>query len=244
MFSKPQILGLIPARGGSRGLPGKNIRPLMGTPLIAHTIEKAKRSSLIDRLVVLTDGEEIRSVARAYGAEVPFIRPAEISTADSHAFQAYKYTLMELARREGYRPDILCVMLCTTPFRSTEDIDRCLRKMIETGCDWCFTVNPMEHHPYRAVKVEGDRMYPFFDISRDVMWANRQELPMAYRFNGGVIAGRCEHILAHDEYNIDNGAFKHVDVRCVMMSEENALDIDNLTDFEFVELQMQKRGLR
>lgn len=114
--------------------------------------------------------------------------------------------------------------------------------MIETGCDWCFTVNPMEHHPYRAVKIEGDRMRPFFHISRDIMWANRQELPMAYRFNGGVIAGRCEHVLSHDEYNIDNEGFKDVDVRCVIMEEENALDIDTLTDFEFIELQMQKRG--
>jgi N-acylneuraminate cytidylyltransferase/CMP-N,N'-diacetyllegionaminic acid synthase len=150
MNKQAEILGLIPARGGSTGLPGKNIRPLHGVPLIGHTILEAKKSKYISRLVVATDSKEIAEVAKDCGAEVPFERPAEISNSTSHAFEVFKYTIDWLKQNENYRPDILCTMLCTTPFRTASDIDDCLYKMIEDDFDWCFTINEIEHHPYRA----------------------------------------------------------------------------------------------
>ena len=242
--NKPEILGLIPARGGSTGLRGKNIRPLDGVPLIARTIMEAQKSEHITRLIVVTDSDEIAQVAVEYGAEVPFERPAEISKPHSHAFEVYKYALEWLADKEDYHPEIVCAMLCTTPLRTVDEIDKCLKKMVETGCGWCFTVNEIEHHPYRAMTMQGDKMIPVFDIPAHVLWANRQELPKMVRFNGGVIAGRAEHILSHDEYNIDKEHIEEVDVRCVEMPVSRAYDIDTLDDFEFVQMLLNRRALK
>ena len=245
MASKPvEILGLIPARGGSKGLPGKNIRPLDGKPLIAHTIEAAKASKYLTRVIVVTDSDEIASVAREYGAETPFVRPPEVSGDQSHAFAVYKYSAHWLRENEGYEPHIICNMLCTTAMRTAADIDACMSLMLETDCDWCFTVNEIEHHPYRAVVVDDSgRMKPFFDIPRETMWANRQELPKMHRFNGGVIAGKTCHILEHEEYNIDNLSFSDIDVRCVEIPMSRAGGIDTIEDFQLMELMLKaKKG--
>lgn len=238
---KKEILALIPARGGSKGLPGKNIRLLNNKPLIAHTIEAALKSKYITRVIVATDSEEISEVARKYGAETPFRRPAEVSGDTSHAFAIYKYSAKWLLENEGYKSDIQCNMLGTTPLRNSNDIDSCMELMIETNCDWCFTVNEMEHHPYRAMKVLDDsKMKAWFDIPRETLWANRQELPYTVRFNGGVMAGKTEHILNFDEYNIDNLEFSNTDIRYVKMPMNRSYDIDTIEDFEFIEYLIQK----
>lgn len=242
MNKKLEILGLIPARGGSTELPGKNYKPLNGIPLIAYTILSAQKSKYISRLVVVTDSDDIMQVAKDYGAEVPFRRPAEVSSATSHAFEIYKYTVDWLEEHEGYVPDIVCVMLCTTPFRNTSEIDQCMEKMIATNCDWCFTVHEMEHHAYRAMTIEGDRMIPVFDVPPSMLWANRQELPKMYRITGGVIAARTVHIKEHTEYNIDKRNSENIDVRCVLIPQNMAYDINTIEDFEFVEMLMKKRG--
>jgi len=240
MDKKKEILGLIPARGGSKGLPGKNIRPLDGIPLIAHTILKAKKSRYITRLIVVTDSDDIAQVAKDYGAEVPFQRPEELSTDTSRAFELYKYIIEWFKQNEGYRPDILCTMLCTTPFRTTSDIDSCLWKMITYDYDWCFTINEIEHHPYRAMKIVDDQIRPLFDIDKSVMWANRQELPTLYRFNGGVIVGKTSHIENYSEYNIDNLAYATTRVGYSPMPARRAIDIDTVEDLMFAELLMKE----
>lgn len=240
---KKEILALIPARGGSKGLPGKNIRPLNNKPLIAHSIEEALKSKLITRVIVATDSEEIAEVARSYGAETPFVRPQEVSTDTSHAFAIYKYSAQWLLKKEGYKSDIQCNMLGTTPLRNSKDIDAAMELMIESNCDWCFSVNEMEHHPYRAMKlIDNTRMNAWFDIPRETLWSNRQELPYALRFNGGIMAGKTDHILNFDEYNIDNLEFKDIDVRYLKMPMNRSYDIDTIEDFEFIEYLMQKRN--
>lgn len=238
-----EFLGLIPARGGSKGLPGKNIKLLGDKPLIAHTIEAAKKSKKLDRIIVVTDSEDIASVARDYGAETPFMRPAEISGGKSHAFAVYKYAAEWLRDNEGYIPDIVCNMLCTTVFRSHVEIDECMELMEKTNCDWCFTVNEIEHHPYRAMVREEKtgKIKAFHDVPRELMWANRQELPIMHRFNGGVIACKTEHLFNNTEYNI--GSDFKTDVRSVVMSQELAVDIDNLTDFMLAEAVLRKMEL-
>jgi CMP-N,N'-diacetyllegionaminic acid synthase len=241
---KKEILALIPARGGSKGLPGKNIRLLDNKPLIAHSIEEALKSKYITRVVVATDSHEIAEVARKYGAETPFVRPPEVSGDRSHAFEIYKYSAQWLLENEGYKSDIQCNMLGTTPLRNSEDIDRCMELMIQSECDWCFTVNEMEHHPYRAMKILDDtKMKAWFNIARESLWANRQELPYAVRFNGGVMAGKTEHILNFDEYNIDNLEFAQTDVRYVKMPMNRSYDIDTIEDFEFLDYLIQKRKI-
>lgn len=240
-----EVLALIPARGGSVGVPGKNLRLLGGRPLIAHTIQAARESRLVSRVVVATDSDAIADAAREAGAEVPFRRPAEISHGTSHAFEAYRYSLDWLAEHEDYRPEIVCVLLCTLPFRRATHIDAALTRMIDQGHDWCFSINEFEVHPYRAMVKDGDRIRPLFDVPRSMLWANRQELPPIYRFNGAIIAGRAEHIVNNTEYNIDNGEYGDISVGYLELDRIACWDIDTPEDFEMAQIlygRMQEEG--
>jgi N-acylneuraminate cytidylyltransferase/CMP-N,N'-diacetyllegionaminic acid synthase len=240
---KKEILAVIPARGGSKGLPGKNIRLLNGKPLIAYSIEAAFQSKYITRVIVATDSEEIAEVAKKYNAEVPFLRPAKISGDTSHMFLVYKYVASWLLKNENYQADIQCNLLPTTPLRDHTDIDKAMKLMIDTDCDWCFSVNEMEHHPYRAMQILDDtRMKAFFDIPREILWANRQELPPVVRFNGGIMAGKTQHILSFDEYNIDNLEFSSTDVRYIKMNQKKSYDIDTVDDFNYIEYLLKKEN--
>jgi CMP-N,N'-diacetyllegionaminic acid synthase len=232
-------LGLIPARGGSKGIKKKNLRKINGKPLIAYTIEQALKSN-IDRVIVATDDEEIMNVAKKYGAECPFKRPKNISTSKSHAFDIYKYTLQWLKKNDNYIPDVLCVMLCTTPFRRIETINSCLKKIKSKKYDWVFTINEMEHHPYRAMLKKNIFVKPLFDIPNYKIWVNRQELPEMYRFNGGVFASFSQNILKNKEYNIDNLKYRNVKVGYEIMTKKESIDIDDPIDLEFVRFLMKK----
>jgi len=232
-------LGLIPARGGSKGIKNKNIQLVNGKPLIAYTIEQALRSNL-DRVIVATDSYEIMQVAKKYGAECPFKRPKSISGSNSHAFQIYKYTINWLKKNENYLPDILCVMLCTTPFRRVETINASLKKLETKMYDWVFSINEMEHHPYRAMVKKKKIIKPLFNIPNNKIWVNRQELPEMYRFNGGVFATKVENILKSKEYNIDNLKYKKIKVGFEIMSKKEAIDIDDPIDLDFVRFLMEK----
>lgn len=225
-------LGLIPARGGSKGIKNKNLKLLNGKPLIAHTIEAALKSKL-DRVIVATDSKKIREVAIKYGAECPFVRPKKISRDNSHAFEIYKYTLDWLKKKENYVPDALCTMLCTTPFRKPNIIDECLMKLKSNKYDWVFSVNEFEHHPYRAMVLGNQKMKPLFNVKNKKLWGNRQELPMLYRFNGGVISCLSKSVNQNKEYNIDNFKYKNTRVGYVIMKKRDALDIDEPIDLEF-----------
>lgn len=238
-----KTLGLIPARGGSKGIKNKNIQTINGKPLIAYTIEQALNSN-IDRVIVASDDEKIIKVAKKYGAECPFIRPKKISQSNSHAFEIYKYTIDWLKKNENYIPDILCVMLCTTPFRKVKTINSSLKKLKTKKFDWVFSINEMEHHPYRAMIKKKNLIKSFFNIPNNKIWLNRQELPEMYRFNGGVFATYVENILNHKEYNIDNLKYKNTKVGYEIMTKKEAIDIDDPIDLEFVKLLMKKNASR
>ena len=225
-------LGLIPARGGSKGIKNKNFRLLDGKPLIAHTIEIALKSKL-DRVIVATDSRKIREIAIKYGAECPFVRPKKISRDRSHAFEIYKYTLDWLRKNENYIPDALCTMLCTAPFRKTKIINECVNKLKSKKYDWVFSVNEFEHHPYRAMVINNKYMKPLFDVKNKKLWGNRQELPLLYRFNGGVISCLSKNVIPNNEYNIDNLKFKKTKIGYVIMEKKDAIDIDEPIDLEF-----------
>ncbi len=234
-------LGLIPARGGSKGIKKKNIQKINGKPLIAYTIEQALKSNL-DRVIVATDDNEIIKVAKKYGAECPFKRPKNISGSNSHAFQIYKYTLEWLKKNENYVPDVMCVMLCTTPFRRIQTINSCLKKIKSKKYDWVFTVNEMEHHPYRSMVKKNNFIKPLFNIPNHKIWVNRQELPEIFRFNGGVFASLSKNIFQNNEYNIDNLKYKKIKVGYEIMSKKESLDIDDPIDLDFVRFLMKKNS--
>jgi CMP-N-acetylneuraminic acid synthetase len=141
----PGILALIPARAGSKGLPGKNLRPLGGRPLIAYSILAAKACPLVERVVVTTDDEDIAGTAKRFGAEAPFLRPAALAQDTSELGDALNFTLTELAAREGYRPEHVALFYPTSPFRAKELVDGLLGKLFQGYT----TLKTVKHMPAR-----------------------------------------------------------------------------------------------
>lgn len=238
-----KILSFILARGGSTGVPGKNIRMIAGRPLIAHTIEVAKASRFINRTIVATDSEQIAAAAREAGAEVPFERPGEMSQKLSRAYDVYRWFLQRLREQEGYRPDIFVMLFGTSYSKTVEDVDAAIAKLIESDCDWVFTVTPVEHHPYRCFIPEGDHMRPFCaGVPSFDLWGNRQELPPAVRINGNAFVTWTENIENYTTYNIDTVEHGATDVRFVECPQERSLDIDTEHDFAMAEIVMAARA--
>ena len=234
-------VGLIPARGGSKGLINKNLKFIDGIPLIAHSIRAGLQSNL-DRVIVMTDSLEIQRVALEYGAECPVLRPEATATDSAHMFMVYKFAMKFLEARNEL-PHSFCALLPTTPLRRVSQINESVEKIQSGKFDWVFTVNEMEHHPYRAMKVEnGDRLVPFHQVDAHTLWSNRQELPNVVRFNGGTMCGLAQHALFNKEYNIDGLNTFQSQVGYVYMSQEDAYDIDTEFDLEIVSSILKRRS--
>jgi len=235
-----EILALIPARGGSTGVPGKNHKILNGKPLVAYTIEIAKASSYINRVVVATDDPKIAKVSIDFGADVPISRPTRISQKLSRAYDVYHFFLDHLRKSENYVPDIFVVMVGTSYSRTLKEVDAAIEKLITTNCDWVFTVTEAEHHPYRMFTLEDDKLNPFCkDVSSWNIWGNRQELPLTYRINGNAFVTWTQNITKHKTYNIGQGFDS--DVRYILCPQSHSMDIDTPFDFEIAEYLMKKR---
>ena len=233
-------VGLIPARGGSKGIVNKNLRLLDGVPLIAHAI-KAGLESNLDRVIVMTDSLEIQQVALNYGAECPVLRPEDTATDTAHMFLVYKFA-MEFLKSRNELPHSFCALLPTTPLRKVSQINETVEKIQSGNFDWVFTVNEIEHHPYRAMQVvKNETIIPFNQIDAHTLWSNRQELPRVVRFNGGTMCGLAKHALMNQEYNIDGLNTFQTRVGYVDISQEDAYDIDTEFDLEIVSSILKRR---
>lgn len=236
-----KILGIIPARKGSKGVKNKNLKKLGGKPLIQHTIEEALKSNL-KKVVVSTNSRKIMRLAKKIGAEAPFKRPDNISKSNSHAFEVYRYTLKWVIKNQKYFPDYICILYCTTPFRKFKIINQCIKKIIKEKLDWVFSVNEVEHHPFRCMIIKKNRLSPVFNKKNTILWGNRQELPKMFRFNGGVIVAKTKCILNNLEYNIDNLKFKKTKVGYVEMSKKDSIDIDEPIDFNIASFLIKNKS--
>lgn len=222
--SRPRVLAIIPARGGSKGVPRKNVRLLAGKPLIAWTIGAAQRSAGIERVVVSTDDPEIASVAAASGAQV-IMRPPELALDTTPTEPALFHVLEVLQEVEGYRPDAIALLQCTSPLRGADVIDACIAMLHDTGCDAVMTVTPMQHW-YLAGTVDPDgRYHPEYDYLRR---PRSQEMPEKVRENGAVYITRLEAL--HRYGNRLGG-----DVRVVVLDAVRSVDIDSEEDFRLAE---------
>ena len=223
------MTAIIPARGGSKGLPGKNIRPLLGKPLIAYTIECAQGARSIDRIVVSTDSPEIAEVSRRFGAEIPFMRPDELATDTSEAVDNYIYTVDRLSREGNAGIDAFVVLLPTAPLRTSADIDGAVEMFLEKNADSVVSYTP-ESHPIRWHKyINADGS--FEDIF-DTALENRQELRTSYRPNGAIYVFRTSMIKTRRYYTDRSYAY--------VMPRERSVDIDTLADFELAEFLMRR----
>ncbi len=225
------------ARGGSKGLPGKNIRPLSGKPLIGWSIEHALAVKRIKRVIVSTDSEEIAAVARGYGAEVPFMRPADLAKDDSPEFAAWRHGLDYLRRTTGALPEIMVSVPATAPLRLPIDIEACLNKYEEGQADIVITVTEAHRNPYfNMVTIDSDGTShlvnpPQFAIAR------RQAAPVVYDVATVCYVAKSEFVMAHD--SIYEGRVKAVHVPVA-----RAIDIDTLLDFQIAENVLHLRDSR
>jgi CMP-N,N'-diacetyllegionaminic acid synthase len=197
--SLPKALGVIPARGGSKAVPRKNLRLLGGKPLVAWSIQAAKAATELDRFVVSTDDEEIAAVAREWGAEVPFLRPAEIARDDTPDQPVLAHALEWLAQHQGYHPAIVVHLRPTLPFREPRQIDEVVRAMRETGADCVKSVYPEKHHPQKMWRLEGGQLGAYEDTPAFRRFGSdlaRQTLPPVYWPAGLVDAIRSEVVAA------------------------------------------------
>ncbi|MCT4605042.1 MAG: acylneuraminate cytidylyltransferase family protein [Marinisporobacter sp.] len=231
MINNKKIVAIIPARGGSKGVPKKNIKLLNNKPLIAYTIEEALKSKYIDRVIVSTDDLEIKHIAKKFGAEVPYLRPAELATDDSPTIDTVMHMVKFLKYTEKYHSEYICLLQCTSPLRTFEDIDRTIKKMIDTGMDGAVSVCKVEVNPYWTNVFNGDRLEYFLEEGKNI--TRRQDLPKIYRINGAVYVIKIESLIEMNTLEPENIA------GCVM-SDERSVDIDNNLDFNIAEIFMKE----
>lgn len=228
MGNSLKAIAFIFARGGSKGLPGKNIRPLGGKPLIAWAIEHALAVKRITRVIVSTDSIEIAQVARAHGAEVPFIRPSELAGDDSPEWLAWRHALNYLLDSDGVLPDAMVSVPTTAPLRLPEDIENCLDEYEKGDVDMVITVTDAHRSPYfNMVKIHADGTAGLV-IPPESAVARRQDAPQVFDMTTVAYVARPEFVIAR------NAAFEGR-VRHVHVPVERALDIDTLLDFRIAE---------
>lgn len=223
-----KIYGFIFARGGSKGLPGKNIKPLGGTPLIGHAINAAKASGIIDRIIVSTDDEDIAQVAKEYGAEVPFIRPAELAQDTSPEWLAWRHAIEELDDFE-----VFVSLPCTSPLRNGEDVKKCIELYLAGNCDMVVTMREAERHPSFNMVTINDEGYAAIAMPPDSTITRRQDAPKVFDMTTVAYVSSPQFIMEHD------GTFEGK-VKAVEIPPERAVDIDTELDFAFAEFLMER----
>ena len=232
---KKHIVGIIPARGGSKGVHRKNIKKAGEKPLIAWTIETAMDTPCLEKIIVSTDDEEIARVGRHFGAEVPFLRPSHLALDDTTDLPVYQHALTWLEENQNYSPDIVVCLRPTAPLRTSEDIQAAVDKLEETNADWVRSVCIAEHHPYWMCRIEGDRLAPFvagIDIKK---YIRRQLLPPVYRINGAVDVAWRETIMEKQLLYVG-------DVAAYIMPSDRSIDIDTEFDFQILEECIRRNG--
>lgn len=222
MYREHSILALIPARGGSKGVPGKNIRPLAGRPLIAWTIEAARRSRHVDRVVLSSENEDICRIAEAYGCEVPFRRPPELARDDTPGIAPVLHAIAELP---GF--DYVVLLQPTSPFRTAEDIDRAIARCIDAGAPTLVSLTPASQHPSWMYHMDADGR--IVHVLGEEPIARRQELPRVYALNGAIYVAHVE-TLEREQRLIGPGTIGYP------MPRVRSLDIDTALDFDVAEV--------
>jgi N-acylneuraminate cytidylyltransferase/CMP-N,N'-diacetyllegionaminic acid synthase len=225
---KEKVLGVIPARGGSKGIPRKNLVNLNGKPIISYILTSALKADCLDRVIVSTEDKEIAQVSRKYGAEVPFFRPSELASDDVSIIPVLKHVADYLENTERWNADIVVSLQPTSPLTSPDEIDSAVQKLIETGCDSVVGVCNAVDHPFWTYKLDGDRVLPL--ISSNQHCLQRQELPEVYVFNGALYVRRRKLLVnwQGEDFALGN------DIRAIVMGRSSK-DIHEIEDLWVIE---------
>lgn len=233
MDKNKRILALIPARGGSKGLLGKNIMPLCGKPLIAYTIESARNSKYITKVVVSTDSKDIRQIAIKFGAEVPFIRPSELATDTSSSIDSLIHAVNYFKRESREDFDMVAMLQPTSPLRQTIDIDNAVRTIISKDAQAIISVCQSEHHPWWSNTLPENLSMKNF-LKKDIEQTNRQALPVYYRLNGAIFLVKTDYLLTNKSFYGDK-------TYAYVMPMERSIDIDSKHDFKIAEFYINNQ---
>lgn len=225
-------LAIVPARGGSRGIPRKNLARLAGRTLLDWTLQCAHGAESIERVLVTTDCARIAGAARRAGAEVPFLRPAALARDDTPGIESVLHALDWLARNQDYRPEWVVLLQPTSPLRTSADVDAALESVQRQGASAIVSVAPAASHPCwsRRIDAEG-RLQPYLDTPTP---PRRQELPAAFALNGAIYASRREALL-------ERRGFEGPDTRAYPMPKDRSVDVDEPFDLEVAELLLRRR---
>jgi len=230
-MTKPYVVAVIPARGGSKGVPGKNIRELAGKPLIAYTIDAAIKSQVFDEVIVSTDSEEIARISKKFGAVVPFLRPAYLATDTAHTPPVIEHAVKSIEEQKDIKVDVVATLQCTSPLRNDEHIRESFNKFITGNYDSLTSVKKA-FPPYWMLIEKDGKGKPFIELDdgRDPYNLERQQLPSVYQLNGAIWFTKRDKLKEKNNITIkENNGFYEMD-------EFSSMDID--TEYDFVALEL------
>ena len=236
-MAETRILGLITARGGSKGIPRKNVAPVAGKPLLAYTCLAAKASQRLTRVVLSTDDSEIAEVGREWGAEVPFMRPEALASDTASSVDVARHALDWLREHERWQADVVVILQPTSPLRTAQHIDEALAVMQQAGADTVVSVVRLPHHasPFKVMQLKDGCLHHFWDQPLPFDAHNRHSVPVLYARNGpAVLATRADVLLAR-------GSFYGDHVVPYEMSEGDSVDIDTPFDLKIAAWLLAER---
>lgn len=232
MYKEKKILAIIPARGGSKRLPKKNLLPLDGKPLIAWSIEETKKSKYIDTLIVSTDSKEIQDIGRDFGAETPFLRPKELAADDTRSIDVVLHAI-EFYGASTY--DYVILLQPTSPLRDVYDIDNAIEYFFEKEATSVIGVCEVEHSPIWSNTLdETHSMDNFLDQKYNNF--RSQDLPVYYRINGAFYMSKVDSVISSETFFVTH------DIYAYIMSQEHSVDIDTFIDFTTAEAILKQKA--
>jgi len=227
MISGKKVLAIIPARGGSKGLPDKNIKVLCGKPLIAWTISKAKLSKYVDTIMVTTDSEDIAQISKDHGADIPFIRPKELAKDSSPSYDAIAHTL-SFYETKGIVYDYIVLLEPTSPLREDDDIDNMLEKLLKNSYDYdsIISIGEIGEHPSIVKKIVNNNLHPFESSIKQT--TRRQDNVPAYFPYGVAYIAKIENLLNEKTFYTKRSTYYH-------LKRYQNFEIDDIYDFICIE---------
>jgi N,N'-diacetyl-8-epilegionaminate cytidylyltransferase len=229
-----KIYAFIFARAGSKGVPGKNIRMLGGKPLIAHSIAVAKNCKYIDRVIVSTDCQKIADIALEHGAEIPFLRPANLAQDNSPEWLAWQHAITEISgKQEGDKFNIFVSLPATSPLKSVEDINTCIETFLNHDTDFVVTCQKAEHHPSFNMITLNENGYASLAMPLKKKISRRQDAPAI--FDMTTVA-----YISTPDFILNNNSIFDGRIKTVLIPDSRAMDIDTELDFQFAEFLIKK----
>lgn len=233
MTNSKKHIAVIPARGGSKRLPGKNLLEIAGKPLIAWTIEAAIESELFERIIVSTDSKEIEKIAKSFGAEVPFLRPAELAGDQTTTIDVLMHLLANLSEDEQIPYTHLTLLQPTSPLRTSQNISEAISYLDDKNADAIISVCKTEHSPLWSNTLPESLSLENF-IPEKIQKTPSQNLPKHYRLNGALYICEISRLLEERSLYLSTNCYAYI------MSRKNSIDIDDQIDFDLAEIYLSR----